>query len=147
MKKIFILIVLALIIVTFYWWTMGTETMPEAKIATIKKYLNTVIIDTLEKDYQSHNITIAVLVSDLAVDKITKKETVEFISYTAYGKVTYIIIGKRTWLDKEGNLIRLDPQQNITHWFSCEIREDKYGELYTDKFRIPLTLYADNPLK
>lgn len=147
MKKIFILIVLALIIVTFYWLTSGPEIIPEAKIATIKKYLNVVIIDTLEKDYQRHNITIAVLVSDLTVDKITKKETSEFITYTAYGKVTYIIIGKRMWKDKEGNLIRLDPEQNITHWFSCEIREDKYGELYNDKSRIPLTLYADNPLK
>jgi hypothetical protein len=146
MKKIFILIVLALTVVIVIWLTSGAGTIPREKTATIKRYLNTVIAETLEQDYQRHNITIAVLVSDLTIDKITKKETREFISYTAYGKVTYIIIGKRTWLDKEGNLIQLDPETNITHWFSCEILEDRYGDLYTDKYKIPLTLYADKPL-
>ena len=146
MKKIFILIVSALTIVTVIWLASGTGSIQKEKIAAIKKYLSTVIAETLEKDYQRHNITIAVLVTRVTIDKIVKQETRENISYTAYGKVSYIIKGKRTWLDKEGNLIQLDPEKEITHWFSCDILEDKYGDLYNDKFRIPLTMYADNPL-
>jgi len=146
MKKIFILIVLTLTIAAVYWLTSGPETIPKEKEAAIKKYLNTVIVETLEKDYQRHKINITVLVMDLTIDKITKNESREFISYTAYGKVSYIIKGKREWQDSEGNQIRLNPESAITHWFSCEILEDRYGELYTDKYRIPLSLYADNPL-
>jgi hypothetical protein len=146
MKKTFILIVLALIIVAVYWLTRGSGAIPNDKQAAIKQYVNTILVDTLEQDYQRHKITITVLVADLTIDKIAKQETRGSISYTAYGKVSYRIQGKREWHDTEGNLIRLDPESKIAHWFSCEILEDRYGELYTDKYRIPLTLYADKPL-
>ncbi len=146
MKKLLILTVVLLTIMAVYWLMPGTGTISKEKVSAINKYLKTVIVETTEKNYQRHNIFISVLVTNITTAKITKKETPEYISYTAYGKVSYIIKGKRTWPDKEGNLIHLDPEKEITHWFSCDIREDKYGELYTDKYRIPLTLYADNPL-
>jgi hypothetical protein len=85
-------------------------------------------------------------VTDLTIDRIKKKASSGFISYTIYGKVTYRIQGNREWRDNEGNLIRLDPESEIMHWFSCEIQEDRYGEFYVDKYRIPLTLYADKPI-
>lgn len=146
MKKIFILIVLSLIIVVVYWLMSGLGTIPQEKRTAIKKYLSPVITETLEQDYQRHNIFISVLVKDVSIDKIAKKENRESIAYTVYGKVSYIIQGKREWHDNEGNLIRLDPESEITHWFSCGILEDRYGVLYTDKYKIPLTMYADKPL-
>jgi hypothetical protein len=146
MKKIIILIIVALAVAVGYHLTSGPKAIPQKKVESIERLLKTIVIDTLEKDYRSHNINISVVVTSLKTDRITKEVAPQYISYTAYGKVSYIIQGKREWLDNEGNLIRLDPEREITHWFSCEILEDRYGELYTDKYRIPLALFADKPL-
>ena len=80
------------------------------------------------------------------MDKITQEETDEYVSYVARGSVSYVIKGKRKWKDKEGNLIQLDPEGEITHWFSCGILEDRYGDLLRDS-RNRLTFYADNPVR
>jgi hypothetical protein len=146
MKKILIiLIIVVLAVAVVYHLTSGSKTISQNKVEAIERLLKTIVIDTLEKDYRSHNINITVVVTSLKTDRITKEVDPQYISYTAYGKVSYIIQGKREWLDNEGNPIRLDPEKEITHWFSCEILEDRYGELYTDKYRIPLALYADKP--
>jgi hypothetical protein len=146
MKKIIILIIVALAVAVGYHLTSGSKTIPQNKVEAIERLLKTIVIDTLETDYRSHNINITVVVTSLKTDRITKEVDPQDISYTAYGKVSYIIKGKREWHDNEGNLIRLDPEREITHWFSCEILEDRYGELYTDKYKTPLALFADKPL-
>lgn len=146
MKKIIILIIVVLAVAVAYHFTGGSKAIPQKKVEAIERLLKTIVIDTLEKNYRSHHIDITVDVTSLKTDRITREVTPQYISYTAYGKVSYIIKGKREWHDNEGNLIRLDPEREITHWFSCDILEDRYGELYTDKYRIPLALYADKPL-
>jgi quercetin dioxygenase-like cupin family protein len=145
MKKIFILILLALAVAVVYHLTSGSKTIPQDKVEAIENILKTIVIDTLEKDYQRHNINITVVVTDLKTDTITKERTPESIIYAAQGRVTYVIKGKRTWRVKEGNLVRLDPEAEITHWFGCEIYEDRYGELFKDKYRNRLVFYADKP--
>ncbi len=147
MKKIFILILLALAVVAVYHLTSRSKTIPPDKIAAIENYLKTIVVETLGKDYHRHNIHITVLVTHLKTDRITKEKAPEYIVYAAQGRVSYIIKGKRVWQDQEGNLIRLDPEAEITHWFSCEIYEDRYGELFKDKYRNRLVFYADNPAK
>lgn len=132
-------------IVAIYHLTGCQKTEPQDKKEKIENFLRTVVVDTLEKDYQRHNITITVIVTDLKADSITKEKTPEYIVYSARGRVSYIIKGKREWQDDEGNLVRLDPEGKITHWFTCEIFEDKYGELYKDKYRNRLMFYADKP--
>jgi hypothetical protein len=146
MKKIIILIIVALAVAVVYYLTSSSKAIPQNKVEAIERLLRTIVIDTLEKDYRSHHIDITVVVTSLKTDRIAKEVNPQYITYTAYGKVSYIIKGKREWHDNEGNLIRLDPEKEITHWFSCEILEDRYGELFTDKYRIPLALYADNPM-
>ena len=43
--------------------------------------------------------------------------------------------------------IQLGPEQEITHWFSCGILEDRYlGTLMKDD-RNRLQFYADNPMR
>jgi hypothetical protein len=145
MKKIFILILLALAVVAVYHLTSGSKTVPQDKIAAIENFLKTIVVDTLEKDYQRHNIHITVVVTHLKTDRITKERTPESIIYAAQGRVSYIIKGKREWRVKEGNRMRLDPEAEITHWFGCEIYEDRYGELFKDKYRNRLVFYADKP--
>ncbi len=145
MKKIFILMLLSLAVAAVYHLTSRSKTIPPDKIAAIENYLKTVVVDTLEKDYQRHDIHIAALVTDLKTDRITKEKAPEYIIYAVQGRVSYIIKGKREWRVKEGNLIRLDPEAEITHWFSCEIYEDTYGELFKDKYRNRLVFYADKP--
>ncbi len=147
MKKIFILILLALAVVAVYHLTSGSKTVPPDKISAIEKYLKNIVVDALEKDYHRHNIHITVLVTKLKTDRITKEKAPEYIIYAAQGRVSYIIQGKREWRDQEKNLIRLDPEAEITHWFSCEIFEDRYGELFKDKYRNRLVFYADDPVK
>lgn len=113
----------------------------------IKQFIRKEVADSLEEDYRSHNINISVLVTNVRMDRITKKETKQDNVYYARGSVSYRIKGKRRWADKEGNIIELDPEQEITHWFSCGILEDKYmGALLKDS-RNRLTFYADNPVK
>jgi len=111
----------------------------------IEQFLKTIVADTLEKDYHSHKIDIYVLVTNLKIDNLTVKDTYQDAVYFAVGKVTYIIKGKRQWKDKDGNIIQLDPEQEITHWYSCGVLEDKYMHvLYKDE-KHRLTLYADKP--
>ncbi len=147
MKKIVILILSALAVVAVCHLTSGSKTIPPDKIAAIENFLKTIVVDTLEKDYQRHNIHITVVVTDLKTDRITKGKAPEYIVYAAQGRVSYIIKGKRAWRDQEGNLIRLDPEAEITHWFGCEIFEDRYGELFKDKYRNRLVFYAADPVK
>lgn len=125
----------------------GPKTVPKDDVGKIENFLRAVVADTLEKDYQRHNITITVVVTNLTTDRITKEKLPEYILYAAQGRVSYLIKGKREWRDKEGNLIRLAPEAEITHWFNCEIFEDIYGELYQDKYRNRLVLYADKPVE
>lgn len=84
------------------------------------------------------------VVTRLTIERIRKEETLEFISYTAIGSVSYVIKGKRQWRDSEGNVIRLDPEAEITHWFSCGVLEDRHGDLLKDG-KNRLVFYADKP--
>lgn len=103
--------------------------------------------DNREEDYRRHGINISVFVTGLKIGRITKGETAEDHEYFVRGKVSYMIKGKRRWEDKEGNVIELEPEQEITHWFSCGILEDKYiGVLFKDN-KNRLTFYADSPIK
>jgi hypothetical protein len=146
MRKLFIIVILAsLSAAVVYYLTSGPKTVPKEKVARAGIFLKTLVAETLEKDYQRHNITITASVVKLEIDRITQEETPENISYDVRGRVTYIIKGKREWRDAEGNVIRLDPESEITRWFSCEIYEDRYGEFYKDKYRNHLILYADKP--
>ncbi len=145
MRRLLITVVLVLSVAAFYHLMSGPKTVPKDKTGKIENYLRTVVVDTLEKDYQRHNINITVVVTDLKTDRITKETTPEYSIYAAQGRVSYMIKGKREWRVKEGNLIRLAPEAEITHWFSCEIFEDRYGELYKDKYRNRLEFYAENP--
>jgi hypothetical protein len=147
MKKILILIILALAVIAVHHLTSGSKALPPDKIAAIESYLKTIVVDTLEKDYHRHNINITALVTHLKTYRIVKKKGPEYIIYAAQGRVSYIIKGKREWQDQEGNRIRLDPETEITHWFGCEIYEDPYGELFKDKYRNRLVFYADDPVK
>jgi len=118
----------------------GNET-----IVKIEQFLKSVVAETLENDYRSHDIDIHVLVTDLKIDSLSVEDTYQDKAYFAVGKVTYIVKGKRQWKDKEGNIIQLDPEQEITHWYSCGVLEDNYMHtLYKDE-KHHLVLYADNP--
>ena len=122
------------------------KSIPDNKEEKIEQFLRNAVVETLEENYHKHNIGINIVVTKLKVDKITHEETDEYVSYFAKGRVSYVIKGKRTWKDKEGNLIQLDPEGEIAHWFSCGILEDRYGDLLKDS-RNRLTLYADNPVR
>jgi hypothetical protein len=102
-----------------------------------------VVVNTLEQDYKRHNIQITAVVTKLEVDGITSEETLEYILYSAQGRVSYIIRGKRDWLDQEGNRIQLGPETEIMHKFTCGVREDRYGDLSQDD-RKRLAFYADD---
>jgi hypothetical protein len=112
----------------------------------IDHFIRNVVSDTLEKDYRSHNMEIRVLVTDLKIDRITKKITEQDNVYFARGRASYIIKGNRNWKDKEGNAIRLGPEQAITHWFSCGVLEDTYTHLLYNDDRNRFAFYADNPM-
>ncbi len=139
-------VILMLTVFTICLWSCTGKSIPENRKEKIEQFLKNTVVDTLEEDYHNHNIGIEVVVTKLKVDKISRKETDEYVSYLARGSVSYVLKGKRTWKDKEGNLIQLDPEGEITHWFSCGILEDRYGELLKDS-RNRLTFYADNPVR
>jgi hypothetical protein len=147
MKKLFIALILALAVLIVYYSASGPKTVPPEEVVRAESFLKTLIAETLESDYQRHNITITASVVNLTISRITQEKTPEKISYDVLGTVTYIIKGKREWRDAEGNLVRLDPESEITRWFSCEIYEDRYGELYKDKYRNHLVFYADKPVE
>ena len=142
-KPIIIIMVLVISLIGVYYWTNRTGTISKEKTEQIKQFLRTVVVNTLEQDYKRHNIQITAVVSKLEVDGITSKETLEYILYSAQGRVSYIIQGKRNWLDQDGNLIQLGPEAEITHKFTCGVREDRYGDLSQDD-RKRLSFYADN---
>jgi hypothetical protein len=144
MRRISKVIILAFISFSMSCCVRGSNTVPKDKMERIEQFLRNVVADTLREDYQRHNIYIDVLVTDLRIDKVKKKETEDYIFYDAQGKVSYIIKGKRKWVDREGNIIQLDPEEEITHWFSSGILEDRYGDLLKDKGN-RLTFYADDP--
>lgn len=145
-KPIISIIVVSLILAGIYYFQRGPGTPPDDKKKKIESFLKTVVVDTLEQDYRSHGITITVQVTSLTIDRITKKETDQDNVYFAQGRVSYIIKGKRTWQDKEGNPIQLGPEQEITHWYTCGILEDRYlGALRKDD-RNGLQFYADKPM-
>ena len=41
---------------------------------------------------------------------------------------------------------QLGPEQEITHWYSCGILEDRYLGVLLKDDRNRFTLYADNPM-
>ncbi len=144
MRKIVRLIVIVLFALATYRCSNSSNGIPSQKRVEIEKFLRNAVAETLKEDYRSHNIDIEVLVTGLKIDLIKKKETDVFISYLSQGRVSYIIKGKREWIDKEGNIVRLDPEEEITHWFGCGVLEDRYGDLLRDG-KNRLTFYADNP--
>jgi hypothetical protein len=147
MKKTFIPIALLLFAAAVYLLASGPDTIPKDKTEAIRDFLKKAIAESLEQDYRSHGITITVLVTSLTVDRITKKETDQDNVYFAQGRVSYIIKGKRTWRDKEGNLMQLGPEQEITHWYTCGILEDRYLGVFLKDDRNRLQFYADNPMQ
>ncbi len=144
MKKIVVAAGLLLVIAAVIYWVNTPGTVSPQKTRAIEDFLRQHVSQTVAQDYQRHRINISVEVTGVSIDTITKEETREFISYFVLGKVSYVIRGKRTWHDEEGNEIHLDPEQEITHWFTCGLLEDRYGELLPDK-RFVLTFYADRP--
>ncbi len=146
-KSIIIIIVILFIFAGIYYLQYSPNSVPEDKKGKIEKFLKTAVVDTLEQDYRSHGITITVLVTGLTIDRITKKETEQDNRYFAQGRVSYIIKGKRTWQDKEGNPIQLGPEQEITHWYTCGVLEDRYIGVLLKDDRNRLQFYADNPMQ
>lgn len=142
-KPIIIIVVLVISLASVYYWTNRTRTISKAKAEQVKQYLRTVVVNTLEQDYKRHNMQITAVVTKLDVDGMTSEETLEYILYFARGRVSYIIQGKRDWFDEEGNPIQLDPEKEITHKFTCGVREDRYGDLSQDD-RKRLSFYADD---
>jgi hypothetical protein len=146
-KLIVIIIVLSFILAGIYYFQRGPGAVPDDKKKKVEDFLKAVVVDTLEQDYRSHGMGVTVLVTGVTVDRITKTETEQDNVYFAQGRVSYIIKGKRTWRDTEGNRIQLGPEQEITHWFSCGVLEDRYlGSLLKDD-RNRLQFYADNPMR
>jgi hypothetical protein len=142
-KPIIIIVVLVISLIGVYYWTNRAGTISKEKTEQIKHFLRTVVVNTLELDYKRHNMQITAVVSKLEVDGITSYETLEYILYSAQGRVSYIIQGKRNWIDQEGNPIQLGPEAEITHKFTCGVREDRYGDLSQDD-RKRLSFYADD---
>lgn len=111
----------------------------------IELFLKKTVADTLEEDYRSHGMSMHVVVTGVRINRLTKKETAQDNVYSAQGRVSYIVKGKRRWKDKEGNIIQLDPEAEVSHWFTCGVLEDRYlGALFKDD-RNRLTFYADKP--
>ena len=113
----------------------------------IGRFIRSEVADDLEKDYRAHNIDIKVVVTDLTIDGLSKSETAQDTAYLAQGKVSYIIRGKRTWKDQYGNIIQLDPEREITHWYTCGVLEDKYMHALFKDDRHRLQFHADKPTK
>jgi hypothetical protein len=140
-------LILVSVLFAVYCYACGPKEIPKGKVENIERFLRDAVKDNREEDYRSHGIHISVLVTGLKIEVITKRETAEDYEYFVQGKVSYMIKGKRRWEDKEGQIIELEPEQEITHWFSCGILEDKYiGLLFKDK-KNRLTLYADSPIR
>ena len=113
----------------------------------IGQFIKSEVADDLEKDYRAHNIDIKVVVTDLTIDGLSKSETAQDTVYLAQGKVSYIIRGKRKWKDQYGNIIQLDPEGEITHWYTCGVLEDKYMHALFKDDRHRLAFHADKPTR
>jgi hypothetical protein len=145
-KKIHSIILLP-VVLTICCHSCGPREIPKNKVENIERFLRNAVKDNREEDYRRHDINIEVFVTGLKIERLTTKETEEDNEYFVQGKVSYVIKGKRKWKDKEGNIIELEPEQEITRWFSCGILEDKYiGVLFKDKTN-RLSFYADSPIK
>lgn len=142
-KPIIIIVILAFSLVSVYYWTNRTRTISKDKAEQIKHFLSAMLVRTLEQDYKRHNMQITAVVTKLEIDGITSEETLEYILYSAQGRVSYIIQGRRDWIDQEGNRIHLGPETEITHKFTCGVREDRYGDLSQDD-RNRFAFYADD---
>jgi hypothetical protein len=139
-------LILISVLFTICCYACGPGEIPKNKVEKIELFLREVVKDNREEDYRSHGIHISVLVTGIKIERITKGETSQDNEYFVHGKVSYRIKGKRRWEDKEGNVIELEPEQEITHWFSCGILEDKYMGVLLKDNKNRLTFYADNPL-
>lgn|GEM_PF-2379752 len=146
MRKISHVTVLVVFVLSGCCFSNGSEPIPKQKRERMEGFIRNTVVQTLKKTYHDHDIYIDVIVTNLKIDKVNTEETDEYIFYNTQGRVSYVIKGERAWKDKEGNLIQLDPEQEITHWFSCGIREDRYGELLNDD-RNRLTFYFDNQIR
>ncbi len=145
MKKIVLPAVLVCSAVLLYWLFTGSNTVPQQKKEAIQAYLKKTVVSFLEEDYHRHGMAMTAVVTDLTIDRVTKKETPQDAIYAVEGRVSYRIKGKRTWKDQEGNLVDLGSEQEITHWFTCGLLEDRYlGTLRADD-RNRLVFYADKP--
>lgn len=147
MKKIFFGTVLAVVFLTICVSACSPRELAKGQKEKIEQFLRNVVADTMEEDYRRHDMFIKVRVTQLTMDRISIDETKEDVGYFVEGRVSYIIKGKRKWLDREENIIQLGPEQEITHWFSCGVLEDKYmGVLLRDK-KNHLTYYAEKPMQ
>jgi hypothetical protein len=142
-KPIIIVVILVLSLASVYYLTNRARPVSKEKAGQLNQFLRTVVVNTLEQDYKRHNMQITAAVTKLEVHGITSEETLEYILYYAQGRVSYIIQGKRDWTDRAGNRIRLGSESEISHKFTCGVREDRYGDLSQDD-RKRLSFYADD---
>ncbi len=124
----------------------GPKELAKDKREKIEKFLKNIVSATMEEDYRRHNIFIDVQVTRLTIDRISIDETKQDIRYSIIGRVSYIIKGRRTWRDREGNTIHLGPEQEITHWFSAGVLEDKYMGVFLRDEKNRLAYYAEKPV-
>jgi hypothetical protein len=138
------IVVLMLVPLTIRSYSCSKNISQDTRVK-VELFLKQTVVDTLEEDYRSHNMSMHVVVTDVRIDRLTKKETAQDNVYFAQGRVSYIVKGKRRWKDKEGNVMQLDPEAEISHWFTCGVLEDRYlGALFKDD-RNRLTFFADKP--
>jgi hypothetical protein len=142
-KPIIVIAALSFFIFSIYYWTNRPRTISKDKAEQLQHFLRAVVVNTLEQDFKRHNMQITAVVTKLEVDRIASEETLEYVLYFVQGRVSYKIQGKRDWLDQEGNRIRLRPETEITHKFTCGVREDRYGDL-SQSDRESLAFYADD---
>jgi len=53
-KPIIIIVALVFSLVSVYYWTNRARTISKEKAGQIKQFLRTVVVNTLEKDYERH---------------------------------------------------------------------------------------------
>ncbi len=123
----------------------GPKPVSREKIGRLEDFIKQVVAEDLDRDYRSRGIPVGAEVTAVRIDRATERDTEQDRVYDVRGSVTYVLKGGKTWRDREGNEIRLGTDQEITHWFTCGVLEDKYlGTLYRDD-RNNLMFYADKP--
>src|SRR5574337_348081 len=113
-KSIVLTTVIVFFLASVYFFIVDTRSVSKEKAERIEIFSKKLVAEALEQDYRRHNIDISVVVTNATIERITKEENGEYLSYAVYGQVSYVIKGKREWRDAEGNLIRLDPEGEIT---------------------------------